>query len=122
MKRFFGFFLTILLCSLLFSSCAVITIPNSESAEKKLKDLGYSVQLQVLYGDLTSNYHVKQVTILSADKGDEFIQVYFFTNKEDTKTFYSDRSRSLMRGVDVIKKNKYSIYRGTEKAVEDFLS
>ena len=122
MKRLLYLVALVLSFSLLLSSCALVTIPNSAEAEKKMKDLGYSVQLQVLHGELTVNYKVDQVTILTADKGDDFIQVYFFTKESDTKTFYKDRSRSLMRGVDIIKKNKYSIYRGTTQAVEDFLS
>lgn len=122
MKRLSSFLLVLLSLCLLMSSCRTVTIQNSAEAEIKLKELGYNVQREILYGDMTDYYKVDQVTILSADRGDDFVQVYYFTNKEDTETFYSDRARSLMRGVDVVRKNKYSIYRGTEQAVEDFLS
>ncbi len=87
-----------------------------------MESLGYYVKVDVQYGDMVAVYKIKQVTILTADKGDDFIQVYFFTNKKDTDTFYKDRARSLTRSVEVARKNKYSIYRGTQKAVDDFLS
>ncbi|MBR2181283.1 MAG: hypothetical protein IJ949_05265, partial [Oscillospiraceae bacterium] len=80
------------------------------------------VQLDVQYGDMVEIYHIDQVTILTADKGDDYIQVYYFTNQADTDRFYKDRARSLTRGVEVARKNKYSIYRGTQRAVDDFLS
>lgn len=103
------------------SSCSTVTILNSTDAKEKMESLGYSVKVEVQYGEILEIYKIDQVTILTADKDDDFIQVYYFTNKEDTETFYEDRVRSLTRSVEVAKKNKYSIYRGTQKAVDDFL-
>ena len=122
MKKIFVGLFAFLFFIPLFSSCKTVTIPNSAEAKAKMEELGYTVQVDVQYGDVLEVYKIDQVTILTADKGDEFIQVYFFTKKEDTDTFYKDRARSLTRGVEVARKNKYSIYRGTQSAVDDFLS
>ena len=122
MKKILSVFLIVLLIAPLCFSCSTVTIPNSAEAKEKMEELGYSVQLNVQYGEMVAVYNIDQVTILTADKGDDFIQVYFFTNKEDTDTFYKDRARSLTRSVEVARKNKYSIYRGTQAAVDDFLS
>ncbi len=119
-KLFLLFLFSIFLCT--FFSCARVSIPNSEEAEKKMVDLGYSVQREVQYGEMVSLYNIKQVTILTADKEDSFIQVYYFTCEEDTETYFKDHASSLSKDVEVIKKNKYSIYRGSESAVNDFLS
>lgn len=120
MKRFYS--LILLFVSLfLLSACATVTIPNSAEAKEKLEALGYTVSLEIQYGDMVKGYGIEQVTILSADKGEDFIQVYYFTNKEDTDTFYEARSASISRNVEVAKKNKYSIYRGSKASVEDFL-
>ncbi len=122
MKRLLRFFPLMICLLLLLGSCSTVTIPNSAEAKEKMEELGYSVKVDVQYGDMVEVYEIEQVTILTADKGDDFIQVYFFTNQEDTDTFYKDRPRSLTRGVEVVRKNKYSIYRGTQAAVDDFLS
>lgn len=122
MKRLLRVFPLVTCLLLLLVSCSTVTIPNSAEAKEKMEELGYSVKVDVQYGDMVEVYKIKQVTILTADKGDDFIQVYFFTNQEDTDTFYKDRPRSLTRGVEVVRKNKYSIYRGTQAAVDDFLS
>lgn len=122
MKRLLRFFPLVICLLLLLVSCSTVTIPNSAEAKEKMEALGYSVKVDVQYGDMVEVYEIDQVTILTADKGDDFIQVYFFTNQEDTDTFYKDRPRSLTRGVEVVRKNKYSIYRGTQAAVDDFLS
>ena len=105
-----------------FTSCATITIPSSEEAEAKMNELGYSVVREIQYGQLVASLNIKQVTILTADKEDAFIQVYYFTSEEDTETYFKDHASSLSKDVEVIKKNKYSIYRGSESAVNDFLS
>ena len=120
MKRFSSFILLCLIC-LLFSSCTTVTIPNSAEAKEKLEKLGYTVSIEIQYGEMVASYGIDQVTILSADKEDDFIQVYYFTNKEDTNTFYEARSASISRNVEVAKKNRYSIYRGSKASVEDFL-
>ena len=122
MKKRIALFLSFLLCIGMFFSCSTVTIPNSEEAEQKMKDLGYSVIREIQYGRMVSSLNIKQVTILSADKGDTFIQVYFFTTEEDTDTYFKDHESSLSKNVEVVKKNKFSIYRGSESAVEDFLS
>lgn len=122
MKRFCFISIFLLMLIPLFASCANVTIPNSAEAKEKMEALGYTVQVDVQYGEMVAVYNIDQVTILTADKGDDFIQVYFFTNQEDTDTFYKDRARSLTRSVEVARKNKYSIYRGTQTAVDDFLS
>lgn len=122
MKRVFAFVFSCILIISVFSSCSTVTILNSAEAKEKMESLGYSVQLDVQYGDMVEIYHIDQVTILTADKGDDYIQVYYFTNQADTDRFYKDRARSLTRGVEVARKNKYSIYRGTQRAVDDFLS
>ena len=121
MKKIFLSLVVFSLCLLLLLSCSSVTVLNSAEAKKKMEKLGYTVELQVQYGDQVEVYKIDQVTILTADKDDDFIQVYYFTNEEDTDTFYKDRTKSLSRGVEVIKKNKYSIYRGTQAAVDDFL-
>ncbi len=121
MKKILSIFLLLILFVPL-CSCSTVTIPNSAEAKVKMENLGYTVQLDVQYGDMVAVYNIEQVTILTADKGDDFIQVYFFANEEDTDTFYKDRARSLTRSVEVARKNKYSIYRGTKVAVDDFLS
>ena len=120
MKRLLSSLLIILISVSIFASCSTVTIPNSEEAKEKMEALGYTVQIDVQYGEMVAVYNIDQVTILTADKGDDFIQVYFFTNKEDTDKFYKDRARSLTRSVEVARKNKYSIYRGTQTAVNDF--
>jgi hypothetical protein len=120
MKKFFSI-LSLCLVFFLLSSCRAVTIPNSQEAKEKLEALGYTVSLEIQYGDMVKAYEIDQVTILSADKGDDFIQVYYFTNQEDTNTFYEARSASISRNVEVSKKNKYSIYRGSKSSVEDFL-
>lgn len=122
MKRTICFILFVFVCVAAFTSCSKITILNSAEAKEKLEKLGYVVTVDVHYGDQVEVYEIDQVTILTADKGDDYIQVYYFTNENDTNTFYDARTNSLTRGVEVAKKNKYSIYRGTEKAVEDFLN
>lgn len=120
MKKFYSI-LSLFLVLILLSSCKAVTIPNSHEAKNKLEELGYTVSLEIQYGDMVKAYGIDQVTILSADKGESFLQVYYFTNKEDTDTFYQARSASLSRNVEIAKKNKYSIYRGSKSAVEDFL-
>lgn len=121
MKKTFCCILLIIFLLPVISSCSTVTILNSADAKDKMEALGYSVKVEVQYGEILEVYKVDQVTILTADKDDDFIQVYYFTNEEDTETFYEDRVRSLTRSVEVAKKNKYSIYRGTQKAVDDFL-
>lgn len=122
MKRLFCVFIIILILIPFCASCTTVTIPNSAEAKEKMEALGYTVQVDVQYGEMVAVYNIDQVTILTADKGEDFIQVYFFTNAEDTDNFYKDRARSLTRSVEVARKNKYSIYRGTQTAVDDFLS
>lgn len=122
MKKITFLLLALVLLLPVFTSCASVTILNSEEAKKKMEDLGYTVQIDVQYGEMVAVYKIDQITILTADKGDDFIQVYYFTNQDDTDTFYKDRARSLTRSVEVARKNKYSIYRGTQTAVDDFLS
>ena len=120
MKKLFLSFCFVLM--LLFSiSCSYTVILNSEEAELRMTEKGYKTTIVVHYGDTAKNFNVQQVTIFDATMDNDFIQVYYFTNEEDTETFYKDRAASLSSGVDVVRKNKYSIYRGTEKAVEDFL-
>ncbi len=121
MKRFLCSVLLILLFVPWISSCSSVTILNSADAKEKMEKLGYFVKVDVQYGEMVEVYQIDQVTILTAEKDDDFIQVYYFTNKEDTNKFYEDRIRSLTRSVEVAKKNKYSIYRGSKNAVNDFL-
>lgn len=122
MKRKLILFLVLLLSLSILSSCTSVTIPGSEEAEKKMQDLGYSVIREIQYGQMVSSLNIKQVTILTADKGDAFIQVYYFTSEEDTDTYFKDHEGSISKDVEVVKKNKFSIYRGSESAVADFLS
>ncbi len=122
MKRRSLLFLSFLLCCSILFSCSAVTIPNSEEAEQKMEDLGYSVIREIQYGQMVSSLNIKQVTILTADKDDTFIQVYYFTSREDTDTYFKDHEASISKDVEVVKKNKYSIYRGSEAAVADFLS
>lgn len=121
MKKLVSSIFLIIFLLPLIVSCSSVTILNSADAKKKMESLGYSVKVDVQYGEMLEIYNIDQVTILTADKGEDFIQVYYFTKKEDTDTFYEDRVRSLTRSVEVAKKNKYSIYRGSQKAVSDFL-
>ena len=122
MKKKF-FLACVLACFLiLLAACKTITIPNSSRAKEKLQNMGYSVQVEVTYGEDAARAGIEQVTVLTADRGEDFIQVYFFTNEQDAKTLYRDHAASLTRGVEVVKKNKYSIYRGSQTAVDDFLS
>lgn len=122
MKKSITLAITFICLLSFFSSCATVTIPNSAEAEEKLTSLGYIVQVDIHYGDMVSIYNIEQVTILTADKGEDFIQAYFFTNEVDTETYFEDHETSLSQNVEVVKKNKYSIYRGTQTAVDDFLS
>jgi len=122
MKRLFYFLFVLFLVLPVFASCSSVTILNSAEAKEKMESMGYTVQVTVQYGEMVAVYDIDQVTVLTADKGDDFIQVYYFTNEKDTDTFYKDRARSLTRGVEVARKNKYSIYRGSQTAVDDFLS
>ncbi len=114
--------LLIFILTLLFSSCGN-TIPNSQEAKDKLEDLGYAVNVSLYYGEEAKKlFRVDQITILNAEiDREQFIQVYFFTNEADTQTFYNEYSATLTSGVEVVKKNKFSIYRGSQEAVADFL-
>ena len=122
MKKSVRIFLCAFSFLLLLTSCSKTRILNSEEAAEKLVELGYVVNRDIQYGEDVAFYNISQLTILSADLGEDYIQVYYFTNKEDTETFYKAMAKSLTSGVEVAKKNQYSIYRGTEKAVNDFLS
>lgn len=112
--------IVILLC-FNFASCSEVTILNSEEAKVRMEEAGYSVTLSINYGEHAQTFGVSQVTVLTAKKGDSFIQVYYFTNEEDTNSFYKKEASLLSDKVEVVKKNKYSIYRGSESAVNDFL-
>lgn len=105
---------------LLLSSCT--TIPGSKDAKQKLEELGYTVELFTQTGDAVADQNISQVTVLRATKDHEYIDVYFFANEKDTDTFYSNRSKSISANAEVVKKNQYSIYRGTKQGVKDFLS
>lgn len=120
MKKYFAilFVLTILFSS---SSCTT-TIPNSAEAKEKMEAHGYETKIEVLYGEAVSALGIQQITFLFCDKEDDFLQVYFFANKEDTDKYYKDYQSSLESDVEVIRKNRYSIYRGTKAAADDFLS
>lgn len=117
-KAFFCVFL--LICVL--SSCSATRILNSKEAAAKMKEIGYNVNVDIKHGEDVISYGIQQVTILSADLDKDFIQVYYFTCEEDTDSFYKAKEKSLTSGVEVVKKNKYSIYRGTESAVDSFLN
>ena len=120
MKRLLSIFFAILLVASLFSCTK--TIPSSEEAKEKMEKLGYDVELSILYGKDAKNYGIQQVTFVFCEKDEEFLQAYFFANEEDTDRFYEINRTSMESNVSVIEKNRYSIYRGTKKAVEDFLS
>lgn len=113
--------LLFLICLFFLTSCAKTVIPNSAEAESKMKDLGYTVTVKVHYGEDVKTTGITQMTLLNADKDDAYIQVYYFTNEEDTETFYRQKGSLLSKDVEVLKKNKYSIYRGSKSAVADFL-
>ncbi len=121
MKKILFLILVICLCFSL-SACETTVIPTSSEAIEKLEKLGYVCTKSVQYGEEVVSYGITQVTILTADLDDEYIQVYFFANQEDTDQFFQLKAATLTDGVDIVKKNRYSIYRGTEKAIEDFLS
>ena len=119
MKKFLIF---VFICfSFVLSACSV-TIPNSVEATEKLEKLGYTVSLTTQFGSEVSDQGITQVTILKANLNDEYIYAYFFANEEDTDTFYSQREKAFASKDEISKKNKYSIYRGTKTAVDDFLS
>ncbi len=121
MRKVLKIVFCLLLMMAVLSSCAKTRILNSEEAAEKLRELGYLVNVDIQHGDAVKAYGITQVTVLSADLEDEFIQVYYFTCEEDTETFYKAKVKSLSSGVEVVKKNKYSIVRGTVKASQDFL-
>jgi len=121
MKKIVICFLALMCFCFVFCSCTSVTILNSSEAKLRMEEKGYAVDVSLRNGENAASFQVQQVTILNAQKGDEFLQVYYFTNEEDTETFFNMRANSIMDGVDIAKKNKYSIYRGTEQAVEDFL-
>lgn len=87
-----------------------------------MEKLGYDVELTIHYGEDVKGLGIQQVTFLFCDKEEDFLQAYFFANEEDTDTFYKSNHQSLETDVEVVQKNRYSIYRGTKSAVEDFLS
>jgi len=119
-KRLLCFLLVI--ATLILSSCTTV-IPNSTEAKAKLEALGYSVDLVVEEGENSEVYgKITQITTLSAIKDRNFLCVYFFANEEDTNTFYQDHIYSINSDAEVVRKNKYSIYKGSRQAVEDFLS
>ncbi len=120
MKKF-KIVLSLFLLAILMSSCSTVTIPNSSEAIAKLEEMGYYVNHFIQYGDDVAHQGITQVTVVRANKGEDFLEVFFFANKEDTQTFYEMRAHTIVEGCEVIKKNKYSIYRGTEQAVSDFL-
>ncbi len=111
----------VLLSALLCCSCSRVRIPNSAEAKERLTNLGYSVDVTYYASEKAAIHEVEQLTMLYAKKGDAFIQVYFFKNPEDTKIFYDDNSSAICKNAEVISKNRYSIYRGHESAVNDFL-
>ncbi len=113
--------LILTLATLFLVSCST-TIPSSAQAQEKLEALGYKVESFTKYGDEVAAQKITQVTVLYATKGEDFLDAYFFANEEDTDTFYADRAKSLSSDVEILRKNKYSIYRGTKAAVDDFLS
>ena len=110
------------LTALFLSSCTTV-IPNSTEAKEKLIAMGYSVDVTVEEGAPSDTHpRIVQITTLSAIKEKNYLCVYFFANEEDTNNFYQDHIYSLTSNAEVVRKNKYSIYRGTQQAVEDFLS
>ena len=90
-------------------------------AKEKLEDAGFTVEMFTQYGDEVKSQGITQVTVIYATKDEDFLHAYFFASEEDTEAFYKNRTVSLEKDVEVIKKNKYSIYRGTKNAVDAFL-
>lgn len=113
--------LTCIALLFVLASCST-TIPSSEDAEIRMRELGYNVSRSISYGEDVKAIGIRQLTLLSCDKEGDFLQVYYFSNEDDTDTFYEINKNSLRSDVEVFKKNKYSIYRGTKAAAEDFLS
>ncbi len=120
MKKF-SIILLILIMLVSMPSCTT-TIPNSADGKEKMEALGYETEIYVQHGEAVSALGIQQVTFLFCDKEDDFLQAYFFASKEDTDKYYKENQRSLESDVEVIRKNRYSIYRGTKAAAEDFLS
>jgi lipopolysaccharide export LptBFGC system permease protein LptF len=121
MKKIFSLMLAACFC-LFLAACKTTVIPTSAEAKEKMEKLGYLCTVNVQYGEEVATYGITQVTILTADQDDEYIQVYFFANQEDTDRFFQQKAATLTDGVNIVKKNRYSIYRGTEKAIGDSLS
>ena len=108
--------------SLLFLTSCTTRIPNSEEAKTRMEFRGYTTSLSHILGYEAELLHVRQVTVLTAQKEGEYLQVYFFANEEDTNTFYEENRKAILYDIPVVEKNRYSIYRGTENAVNDFLN
>jgi len=121
MKRIIISAISIFCLLLIFTSCSKTVILNSAEAKAMMDEKGYSTTITIHVAEEAAKFKVEQITIFYASKGDDFIQVYYFTNEEDTEQFYKDRAASIGASVDVVRKNKYSVYRGTEQAVADFL-
>ena len=121
MKRIMSLFLCVII-AVSVSGCAKTVIPNSVEAKKKMEELGYVTSLSIQTEKEVVVFDVKQITSLTAEKNGDFLEVYYFTSEEDTEKFYEIRSHTLRSNVEVIKKNRYSVYRGTKQAVQDFLS
>ena len=124
MNWFKRLFWLMLACLSVFLSvgCSKTVIPTSVEAKEKLEKLGYSVSVNVNVYERTEDFPIAQITTLTADKNGDVLQAYFFTCKEDTDAFFKLRATSLSKGVEVIKKNKYSIYRGSAQSVAELLS
>lgn len=122
MKRLFSIILLLMTVLLSFTSCKTVTIPNSKEAREKMEKLGYSVVVSTYVGEEAKVHGVKQITILAARKDNQFVQVYYFTDEEDTDAYFALRGNGISSGVEVVRKNKYSIYRGDQACIDDFLS
>ena len=112
--------LVILACVFLLTGC-VTRVPNSEAAKAKLEQAGYSVSVGPFNGEAYKEFTDGQVIHLHAEKGDAFLEAYFFRSREDTDLFYEKHGISLRSGVEAYHKFGYVICRGSASAVEDFL-
>ena len=94
-------------------------------------DFGYNsqreyrdtVEKDLLKGEAAKEINVKQMTVLNVYQENILVlQVYYFTDPEDTDRFFSDHKNNLRRDQEVFEKFQYTILRGTLSARDDFLA
>ena len=117
-----GKILAVFFAAVLFLCSCSVVMPGSDEAKLKLENAGYEVERVLVTGVDAQEQGIQQMVQLNVYEEDTLVlQIYYFSNEEDADHFYDEHRDSLMRGQEVFKKNKYSIYRGTVRARDALL-